>query len=131
MSDLGTISGLRDALTDGHPLLIHDFFARKPLMPIQNPRFLKLLRAFSMIEGTSTLILFGIAMPLKYMAGMPMAVRIVGSLHGFLFVGLAILFAMAVRMVPLPAGLAFRGILASMMPFGPFVFDRRLKDLSG
>ncbi|MFW5972756.1 MAG: DUF3817 domain-containing protein, partial [Bacteroidota bacterium] len=44
------------------------------------------LRLIGFIEGLSYLALLGIAMPLKYMAGMPMAVRYVGWIHGVLFV---------------------------------------------
>ena len=40
--------------------------------------FLRMLRQLAIIEGISTLVLFGIAMPLKYFAGMPLAVTIVG-----------------------------------------------------
>lgn len=88
--------------------------------------FLNRLRVFSMVEGTSTLVLFGIAMPLKYLAGMPVAVRIVGSLHGFLFVVLALLFLLAIRKVPMPAAKAGQGIIMSILPFGPFLFDKEL-----
>ena len=59
-------------------------------------KFLSRLRLLSIVEGTSTLLLFGIAMPLKYLADMPLAVRIVGSLHGLLFVCLAIVFLLAI-----------------------------------
>ncbi|MCB9252731.1 MAG: DUF3817 domain-containing protein [Flavobacteriales bacterium] len=38
------------------------------------------------IEGISYLVLLLIAMPLKYFAGMPEAVKIVGSIHGVLFI---------------------------------------------
>src|SRR5690606_38959818 len=44
------------------------------------------LRMVGMAEGLSYIALLGIAMPLKYMADMPIAVRIVGSIHGALFV---------------------------------------------
>ena len=47
--------------------------------------FLKRLRLLSFTEGVSTLLLFGVAMPLKYLWDMPMAVRIVGMIHGALF----------------------------------------------
>ena len=80
----------------------------------------------STIEGVSTLVLLGVAMPLKYLAGMPMAVSIVGSLHGFLFVGLAIMLMLAISKVPISRGLAATGILAAIVPFGPFIFDRWL-----
>ena len=89
-------------------------------------RFLDRLRLFGRIEGVSTLVLFGIAMPLKYAAGMPMAVSIVGSLHGFLFVGLCVMLMLAIAKVPISAGLAFGGMLAAIVPFGPFVYERWL-----
>lgn len=89
--------------------------------------FLSRLRTLGTVEGISTLVLFGIAMPLKYMADMPMAVRVVGSIHGFLFVALALMLVAGVRRVPISAGLAFAGICAAVVPFGPFVFDRYLK----
>lgn len=88
--------------------------------------FLQYLRRLGFIEGLSTLVLFGIAMPLKYMAGMPMAVRIVGSLHGFLFIGLVAMLLLAVSRVPISRVMAFTGIIAAVVPFGPFVFDRWL-----
>lgn len=94
-------------------------------MPI-NHRFLRRLRTLSVIEGVSTLVLFGIAMPLKYFAEMPMAVSIVGSLHGFLFLGLVAMFLIARGRVPISTGLTAAGILGAVLPFGPFVVDRWL-----
>lgn len=91
-----------------------------------NTKFLDRLKLFGRIEGASTLVLFGVAMPLKYMAGMPMAVSIVGSLHGFLFVGLCIMLMLAVSKVPISTSLAFAGMVAAVVPFGPFVYERWL-----
>lgn len=42
---------------------------------------LRQLRLVALLEGTSFLVLLFIAMPLKYLAGLPLAVRIVGSVH--------------------------------------------------
>ena len=42
------------------------------------------LRRFSLVEGISTLVLFLVAMPLKYVLGYPMAVTYVGWVHGVL-----------------------------------------------
>ena len=89
-------------------------------------QFLRVLRLISRSEGGSTLVLFGIAMPLKYFAGMPRAVTVVGSIHGALFVGLVAMFVVAVRRVPISLGVALVGMLAAVFPFGPFSFDRRL-----
>src|SRR5688572_19189028 len=88
--------------------------------------FVHALRHLAIIEGISTLVLFGIAMPLKYVAGMPLAVRIVGSLHGALFVALVLMLLLAIRKVPISSALAAAGIAAAIVPGGPFLLDRHL-----
>ena len=93
--------------------------------------FLRALRHLAIVEGISTLVLFGIAMPLKYFAGMPLAVRIVGSVHGALFVALVVMLLLAVRKVPISLGMAAAGVVAAVVPGGPFVFDRHLARLDG
>lgn len=97
---------------------------------VQSPDVLHRLRVLSLIEGTSTLILFGIAMPLKYYADMPMAVRIVGSLHGLLFVMLWAYCFFNMKRIPLPTKLGAAVMIGAIFPFGPFVVDRRLRDLA-
>ncbi|MBF9224019.1 DUF3817 domain-containing protein [Hymenobacter ruricola] len=44
------------------------------------------LRLVAILEGVSFLVLLLVAMPLKYLAGQPQAVRPVGMAHGLLFV---------------------------------------------
>jgi integral membrane protein len=44
------------------------------------------LRLSALLEGISFLVLLGIAMPLKYMAGIPEPVTVIGWAHGVLFV---------------------------------------------
>jgi integral membrane protein len=95
-----------------------------------NHAFLRRLRILGIIEGVSTLVLFGIAMPLKYAAGMPMAVTIVGAIHGFLFLALVSMFIAGVKMIPISRRLACAGMLAAVVPFGPFVLDRKLETLA-
>jgi integral membrane protein len=99
-------------------------------MPGINTSFLERLRLLGTVEGVSTLVLFGIAMPLKYLAGVPMAVTIVGSIHGVLFVALATMFVVGTRKIPISMGVAAMGILAAVVPFGPFVMDRKLERLA-
>lgn len=89
--------------------------------------FLRRLRLFSIIEGISTLLLFGVAMPLKYFADMPIAVTIVGSIHGFLFIGLVAMFFVAIERVPISKPLAAAGVAGAVVPFGPFIVDGWLK----
>ena len=86
------------------------------------------LRVIGNIEGISYLILLGIAMPLKYLAGMPMAVRIAGSIHGFLFVA----FCWALIRVWIDRRWSFGKVtmafIASLLPFGTFVLDRKIRE---
>ena len=95
-----------------------------------NRTFLSRLRTLGTVEGISTLILFGIAMPLKYLAGMPLAVRVAGSIHGGLFIALVVMFVLAIKRVPISRRLAGAGIAAAVVPFGPFILDRWLERLA-
>ena len=86
------------------------------------------LRNVALAEAVSYLILLGIAMPLKYLAGQPLAVKITGMIHGILFV----VFCVALLRVMIEARWTFKRcaliFIASFIPFVPFFLDRRLKD---
>jgi integral membrane protein len=85
------------------------------------------LRLIGFIEGVSYLVLLGIAMPLKYFAGYPLAVKYTGWVHGVLFVafGFALLNVWINRKWPFLKVL--RAFIASLLPFGTFILDRSLK----
>lgn len=85
------------------------------------------LRLVGFLEGLSFLVLLFVAMPLKYLWGMPMAVRITGSLHGLLFVVFVLLLFRATGEYSWPLRRAVVGFIASIVPFGTFVFDRTLR----
>lgn len=90
----------------------------------KNP--VRFLRGIAFLEGISFLILLGIAMPLKYFAGMPVAVKVVGWAHGVLFVTFCwalLRVLMATQWTLQRAALVF---IAALLPFGPFVLDRRM-----
>ena len=84
------------------------------------------LRSVGLIESTSFLLLLGIAMPLKYLAGQPLAVTVVGTAHGFLWVLYLLVLAIAWRHYRWSFGRVVIGGLASVFPFGPVLFDRSL-----
>lgn len=86
------------------------------------------VRIVGKIEGISFLLLLGVAMPLKYGMGIDMAVKIVGWAHGLLFIGLALLVLLAWLDKALPFRHAFLMMVAALLPFGPFVIDRRLAE---
>jgi len=88
---------------------------------------LRQLRLIAFLEGLSFVMLLFVAMPLKYLADLPIAVRIVGSVHGILFlIFVAVLYNTAgERRWPLHrSALAF---VSSLIPFGTFVLNRSLR----
>jgi len=88
---------------------------------------LKFLHIMGILDGISLLVLLGLAMPLKYFADLPIAVRITGSIHGAIFVT----YCVAILIVQLKIRWKFRYSLISgaiaFIPFGNFVFDRFIK----
>lgn len=77
-------------------------------------------------EGVSFLVLLFIAMPLKYMFDMPLAVRIVGSLHGVLFVAYVLLLALVHIKLKLKISQSIGLFLLSLVPFGTFYLHKFL-----
>lgn len=78
-------------------------------------------------EGVSYLVLLLIAMPLKYMADMPQAVKIVGSLHGVLFVLYLIYLLLGGLKLKWPFSFLIKAFLLSLVPTGTFFLERVLR----
>jgi len=97
---------------------------------VNNISFQKSLRRFRIIgiaEGISFLVLLLIAMPMKYFLKIPEAVKIVGWMHGALFVGY-IYFAIEVAIsFKKNIGWCIKTFLAAFIPMGTFVTDKELK----
>ncbi|MBC8133033.1 MAG: DUF3817 domain-containing protein [Deltaproteobacteria bacterium] len=85
------------------------------------------LRIVGLVEGVSFLALLGVAMPLKYLAGMPGAVRVVGMIHGVLFLIYLLAIAHAQLTIRWPPSRAFTLFVASLVPFGTFLTEPRLR----
>ena len=84
------------------------------------------LRLTGILEGLSFIILLVIAMPLKYLAGKPEMVSIVGMAHGVLFI-LYILFSVLAKFeYPWSWKKMFALWVASVVPFGTFYADYKL-----
>lgn len=84
---------------------------------------LKLLRTVGTLEGISFLFLLLVAMPLKYMGGMPAAVTYAGLAHGALFLAFLVAVLAVSHRRQWPVWVFLLGLLAAVLPFGPFVFD--------
>ena len=77
-------------------------------------------------EAVSLILLLGIAMPLKYIWGYPLAVRLVGTLHGVLFMAYVAAAAVYARRDGWSLPKLARCWVASCLPFGTLFFEREL-----
>jgi integral membrane protein len=84
------------------------------------------LRLTGLLEGASFLLLLGIAMPMKYMLGIPEAVRIVGMAHGVLFIAFIALTIQAKFVYNWRFSKMILLWVASVLPFGTFYADYKL-----
>jgi integral membrane protein len=87
---------------------------------------LRQLRLVAFLEGSSFVILLFVAMPLKYLAGFPLAVRVVGSIHGALFLVFLVALYRAAHGAAWPRRRSLAAFVSSILPFGTFVFDASL-----
>lgn len=82
-------------------------------------------RKIAFAEGVSFLVLLLIAMPLKYFAELPIAVTIVGGLHGFLFIAFIAMAWVAMNEYSKTWVWLIKSFFASIVPFGTFWMDHR------
>lgn len=97
------------------------------MLESQRAAILKRLHIVGIVEGTSMLLLVFIAMPLKYLANQPMAVTIVGSAHGVLWLAYLLVLAEAWIKLKWAFSTVFIGGVASVLPFGPWWFESWVK----
>ena len=79
-------------------------------------------------EGVSFLTLLCIAMPMKYFMGIPEAVRVVGLIHGILFLLYVGLLATLHVRQRWPFMFSLYALIASVIPFGTFILDKHLRE---
>jgi integral membrane protein len=85
------------------------------------------LRIIGFLEGISLLILIFVAVPLKYYFGNPILTKILGPIHGALF----LLFIFNAISVGVEQNWKFKTttwkvILACFIPFGTFYIDHKI-----
>ena len=83
-------------------------------------------KVVAILEGVSFLVLLGIAMPLKYILGLPAATQIVGMAHGILFIVYVLMVILIRKQLNWNFKITALALTASVLPFGPFVVDRKL-----
>jgi integral membrane protein len=85
------------------------------------------LRIIGFLEGISLLVLIFIAVPLRYYAHQPQLVKMLGPVHGALF----LLFVINTISVGVEQQWSFitttwKVLLACMVPFGTFYIDKKI-----
>ena len=85
------------------------------------------LRIIGNIEGISYLLLLGVAMPLKYLANLPEAVKVSGWIHGALFVAFCYALLEVWNNRKWSFGKVVLAFLLSLIPFGTFFLDRQIR----
>ena len=83
------------------------------------------LRIIAFIEGTSFLLILFVTMPLKYGLKMPEPNKIIGMLHGVLFMLYILAVIQARSTYNWDGKTTFWSLLASIIPFGTFWVDRK------
>ena len=89
---------------------------------------LKKLFFIGNLEGISFLLLLFIAMPLKYIFHWPIAVQVMGSIHGVLFVAFVGIIIAAWEKAPITVAQCFKAFLLSLLPCGTFFLHKIIKE---
>jgi integral membrane protein len=81
------------------------------------------LRFIGLLEGCTLLILVAIAAPLRHLAGFPIATRVMGPIHGFVFILYLVALIDCISGGAWTAREIARGAFACLVPFGTFLND--------
>lgn len=88
------------------------------------------LKWLARLEGLSLLALVLLALPLKYLADWPLAVRVLGPLHGVAFVAWSWALVVCVNAAQCRVSEAFQVWLSAFVPGGFLWAERRLRHWS-
>ncbi|MBJ9696366.1 DUF3817 domain-containing protein [Burkholderia cenocepacia] len=81
---------------------------------------LRMLRLMAAVEATTLVLLVCVAVPLKHLGGMPMAVKWLGPVHGAAFVMYLWMVGRAAASQAWRRADVIRLVVAAMIPFGGF-----------
>ena len=87
---------------------------------------LRILSFLGILEGISYLTLLGICMPLKYGFDIPEPTAVVGMAHGLLFIAYCTWVIIVSFTFKWSNKETFFALLASILPFGTFVADKKI-----
>ena len=87
---------------------------------------LRRMRVVSLIEGSTLLLLLLVAVPLKHVAGLPIATQIMGPIHGLAFLTYGWMLIRTVAGGDWSRADIARLSIAALIPFGAFINERAL-----
>lgn len=90
----------------------------------------KTFHIIGFLEAISYLLLLFVAMPLKYVWDLPIYVRWTGIAHGGLFVAFCVIAVVCAVLEKWPLKWLALALLSSLVPFGPFLFEKKVLDAS-
>ncbi|MEA1892718.1 MAG: DUF3817 domain-containing protein [Campylobacterota bacterium] len=79
------------------------------------------------VEGYSYLALVFIAMPMKYILGIAIATKIVGSIHGALFAIFCVYLIFAAKDAKWGIKKSIKFFIAALIPFGTFYTKKEIQ----
>lgn len=77
------------------------------------------------LEGISFLLILFVTMPLKYFYEMPIPNKVIGMIHGLLFVLYLLIATLVAIEEKWPRKVKWLAYLASALPFGTFMFESK------
>lgn len=83
------------------------------------------LRGLSILEGISCILLYLITMPIKYIFDLGMPNKIVGMIHGILFLAYILWVLLTARQKKWGSQLTIICFIASLLPFATFWVDAK------
>jgi len=86
---------------------------------------IKLFRITSYLEGISYLLLLGVGVPIKYLAGNDSLVKTLGMPHGILFMAYIFLAIIIKQKMNWDNKTIIIVLIASVIPFGTFYVDKK------
>lgn len=87
---------------------------------------LRWMRAVSLLEGSTLVLLVLVAVPLKHLAGFPVATALMGPIHGMAFLLYVWMLIQTVSGGGWSRSETARMVIAAFIPFGAFVNERAL-----
>ncbi|WP_457638996.1 DUF3817 domain-containing protein [Persephonella sp.] len=89
------------------------------------------LAKVSLIEGISLIVLVFVGMPLKYFMGYEIATKILGSIHGVLWLAFLYVLYDARKKNSLDNSFTAKMLVFSVIPFGLIPMEKMIKEFNG